>query len=115
MRPLLLAARKLAPLILALVTVGVSGCRDHRAKSSATPPTTQPAALAPEVAEDLDRVVEDAIKRREVPGAVLVIGRRGGIAYQKAYGNRAVAPTPEPMTLDTVFELASLTKPLAPA
>jgi uncharacterized protein YbbC (DUF1343 family) len=111
----LLAARKLAPLLIALAIGGASGCRDRQPKTAATPPTTRTASLSPEVAEDLDRVVEDAVKRGDVPGAVLVVGHSGGIVYQKAYGNRAVAPMPEPMTLDTVFDLASLTKPLATA
>ena len=115
MEPPLLAARKLAPLFVAIAVACAAGCRDRGTKTISPSPATRPAALAPEVAEDLDRVVEDAIKRGEVPGAVLVVGHSGGIVYQKAYGNRAVAPAPEPMTLDTVFDLASLTKPLATA
>lgn len=63
----------------------------------------------------IDKQVEQAIAKREIPGCVVMIGRREGIAFSKAYGNRALQPTVEPMTLDTVFDLASLTKPIATA
>ncbi len=46
---------------------------------------------------------------------MLVIGHKGRVWYQKAYGHRALVPRREPMTLDTVFDLASLTKPLVTA
>jgi serine-type D-Ala-D-Ala carboxypeptidase len=61
----------------------------------------------------IDRVVADGLARKNMPGAVVVVGRRHGIVLRKAYGLRAIQPAPEPMTLDTVFDLASLTKPLA--
>jgi CubicO group peptidase (beta-lactamase class C family) len=63
----------------------------------------------------IDALVERAIAAQEMPGCVVAIGRTGGIAFLKAYGQRQVEPTPEPMTVDTVFDLASLTKPIATA
>jgi len=59
--------------------------------------------------------VEEAIARRELPGAVVLVGRGDRILFRKAYGSRAIVPAREPMTLDTVFDLASLTKPVATA
>jgi uncharacterized protein YbbC (DUF1343 family)/CubicO group peptidase (beta-lactamase class C family) len=61
----------------------------------------------------LDQTVEQAIQEGRIPGAVLLIGHRGQIVHRKAYGKRALAPTPEPMTVDTIFDLASLTKVVA--
>ena len=61
----------------------------------------------------LDRAVEQAIQEGRIPGAVLLIGHKGQIVHRKAYGKRALAPTPEAMTVDTIFDLASLTKVLA--
>ena len=61
----------------------------------------------------IDELVQEAIRRRELPGAVVVVGHGEEIAYQKAFGNRAVEPAPEVTTLDTVFDLASLTKIVA--
>jgi uncharacterized protein YbbC (DUF1343 family)/CubicO group peptidase (beta-lactamase class C family) len=63
--------------------------------------------------EALDSAVNDAIEEGKLPGAVLVVGHNGQIVYQKAYGKRALVPAPEAMTLDTVFDIASLTKVVA--
>ena len=61
----------------------------------------------------LDTVVNDAIADKRLPGAVVVVGRGDTVVFRKAYGNRAVVPAREPMTLDTIFDLASLTKVVA--
>ncbi len=61
----------------------------------------------------LDRAIEQAIQEERIPGAVLLIGHKGQIVHRKAYGNRAVAPATEAMTVDTIFDLASLTKVVA--
>lgn len=63
----------------------------------------------------VDHVVQAAIDRGEVPGAVLIVGDADGVFYRKAYGQRAVKPEPVPMTADTVFDMASLTKCTATA
>ena len=57
--------------------------------------------------------MQEAIRRRELPGAVVVVGHGEEIVYQKAFGNRAVEPATEVMTLNTIFDLASLTKVVA--
>ena len=61
----------------------------------------------------VDVVIEQAINEKQVPGAVLIVGHDGQVIYRKAYGSRALEPRREPMTLDTVFDLASLTKVIA--
>jgi uncharacterized protein YbbC (DUF1343 family)/CubicO group peptidase (beta-lactamase class C family) len=58
----------------------------------------------------LDAVVRDAIDNREVPGAVVLVWHDGQVLYRKAIGNRSVDPRSEPMTTDTIFDIASLTK-----
>ena len=70
------------------------------------------AVPAPRIAA-LDAIVEKAIADDELPGAVLLVGHRGVIVHRKAYGFRAVLPAREPMTVDTIFDLASLTKVVA--
>ncbi|HEX9690031.1 MAG TPA: exo-beta-N-acetylmuramidase NamZ domain-containing protein, partial [Thermoanaerobaculia bacterium] len=60
-------------------------------------------------------VVGEAIARGELPGAVVLVGRGDSVVFRKAYGNRAVLPAREPMTVETVFDVASLTKPVATA
>jgi CubicO group peptidase (beta-lactamase class C family) len=61
----------------------------------------------------IDEAVRAAIEAKEVPGAVVLVARHGRIAYLKAFGNRALLPKAEPMTVDTIFDAASLTKVLA--
>ena len=61
----------------------------------------------------VDAVINQAIADGNIPGAVLVVGHNGMVIYRKAYGNRALEPKREPMTLDTIFDLASLTKVIA--
>jgi len=58
-------------------------------------------------------VVEAAIAKRARPGAVNLAGQRDRVAFHRAFGQRAVAPSPEAMTEDTIFDLASLTKVVA--
>ena len=58
-------------------------------------------------------IVKNAIAAGNIPGAVLLVGHNGTIAYRKAYGNRTVGQNTEPMTVDTIFDLASLTKVIA--
>ncbi|HEV3484365.1 MAG TPA: serine hydrolase domain-containing protein, partial [Vicinamibacterales bacterium] len=60
-------------------------------------------------------LVEEAISEKKLPGAVVLVGRGDRVLYTKAIGNRAVAPSVERMTPDTIFDVASLTKPVATA
>lgn len=64
-------------------------------------------------AKEIDRAIEDAMLAGTTHGAVLLIGHEGKIAYRKAYGDRAIVPALEPMTIDTIFDAASLTKVIA--
>jgi uncharacterized protein YbbC (DUF1343 family)/CubicO group peptidase (beta-lactamase class C family) len=64
-------------------------------------------------APDVDRQIEQAVRDGLIPGAVVLIGHDGRVVYQKAYGSRALVPRREPMTLDTIFDIASLTKVVA--
>ncbi len=47
----------------------------------------------------VDSVIQQAIADGNLPGAVLVVGHDGAVIYRKAYGNRALEPKVEPMTL----------------
>lgn len=63
----------------------------------------------------VDALINDAIEKKQLPGAVLLVGKGDEIVYRKAYGNRAVEPTVEPMTEDTIFDLASMSKSIGTA
>ncbi|MGA2696305.1 MAG: serine hydrolase domain-containing protein, partial [Terriglobales bacterium] len=58
----------------------------------------------------LDSIVLDAIHDKQIPGAVILVGHNGQVVYRKALGERSLEPHREPMTLDTIFDIASLTK-----
>jgi len=99
-------------LILFIVTICLFGHEEgdahgqpHSASSgqarAAAPTRTFPA---------VDAVIQQTISDGTIPGAVLMVGRDGSVIYQKAYGHRTLEPHVEPMTLDTIFDLASLTK-----
>ena len=60
-----------------------------------------------------DEAIEQAIHEGNIPGAVLVVGHNGSVIYRKAYGSRALEPRREGMSLDTIFDVASLTKVIA--
>ena len=87
------------------------------AATAADLPRLDPAAAGfdPVRLAAIDELVAEALAERKMPGCVVCIGRREGIAVLKAYGRRAVAPADEPLDTDTVFDLASLTKPVATA
>jgi uncharacterized protein YbbC (DUF1343 family) len=70
-----------------------------------------PAALR----EGIERLVADALAQGKLPGCVVAIGRQSGAVFTRAFGFRSLSPEKEPMTEDTVFDLASLTKPIATA
>ena len=71
--------------------------------------------LDPRTLAGIRPLAEEAIASGETSGCVVCIGRRDGIAWLECFGDRQVEPVREPMTRDTMFDLASLTKPVATA
>jgi uncharacterized protein YbbC (DUF1343 family)/CubicO group peptidase (beta-lactamase class C family) len=61
----------------------------------------------------LDQAINEAVSTEQIPGGVLIVGHGETVVYRKAYGDRALAPKAESMTVDTVFDCASLTKVIA--
>jgi len=74
---------------------------------------TSSASSSPVRLGNVDSIIQHAIADGSIPGAVLVVGHNRAVIYRKAYGERALEPKREPMTLETVFDLASLTKVVA--
>jgi SSS family transporter len=60
-------------------------------------------------------LVNQAIAAKKLPGAVLLINHDGKTVFEQAYGDRALEPAAEPMTVETIFDMASLTKCLVTA
>src|SRR5688572_5189973 len=63
----------------------------------------------------IDAIVAEGLAEKRMPGCVVCIGRQGKIVLLKAYGNKQLQPSELPMTTDTVFDMASITKPVATA
>lgn len=89
--------------------------------ASKTSPTGLPTADPESVGMDalrlagISEIVNEGIGAGKMPGCVVCIGRHGKIAYLEAFGNRQVGDTPQAMTVDTVFDMASITKPVVTA
>ncbi len=77
--------------------------------------TAESVQMSSEKLNQIDGLVTQAIAEKKMPGAVVLVGRRGKIVFKNAYGNRSLLPNIEKMTTDTIFDLASLTKPVATA
>jgi CubicO group peptidase (beta-lactamase class C family) len=75
----------------------------------ATAPQT---VFRPEKLAAMDAAITNAIANQQCPGGVLWL-EHNGTAYHKAFGSRALVPAREPMTEDTIFDAASLTKVIA--
>ena len=99
----------------------IAACVALFAATAGAAPPKLPQVAPAEVGMDgaklaaIETAVEEALAAKQAPGCVVLVARRGKIAYLRAFGDRRVEPEREPMTVDTVFELASLTKPLATA
>ena len=105
-------------ILLVLATVLACGRADHTPSTTVAAPSVVPAGPFAAVTT----LVNDAMAAHRLPGAVVQIGHAGQVVYRQAFGWRRLpdepgvdgAPAPgEPMTDDTMFDLASLTKPLA--
>lgn len=102
---------------------GMAGSQVNSGRAEgANPPVPGLVRVAPEeVAMDsrrlaqLDVVIGQGLRQENMPGCVVLVGRKGRIVYHQAHGFRQLVPEKVPMTLDTVFDLASLTKPIATA
>nr|CRL58280.1 beta-lactamase [Mycolicibacterium fortuitum subsp. fortuitum DSM 46621 = ATCC 6841 = JCM 6387]CRL80749.1 beta-lactamase [Mycolicibacter nonchromogenicus] len=93
------------------------------APTTAAPVTTEPVVPTADFSR-VSQLVNDAIAAPRLPGAVVQIGHGGNVVFRQAYGSRKLAGEPgldgspapaEPMTEDTIFDLASLSKSLTTA
>jgi CubicO group peptidase (beta-lactamase class C family) len=131
--------KALAVATVACVFAATTSCGDDARDSTATDttqptetptptqtpsPTQTPNAASSTEFAPVSGLINDAIAARTLPGAVVVIGHDGKTVFDQAYGTRKIAgesgldgsPSPEePMTEDTIFDMASLTKSLATA
>ena len=95
--------------LAACVLAGTSAARAFPVQRTARPEV----GLSQKKLAAIASVVKEAIRTGKCPGAVVVIGHGGRVIYRKAFGHRALVPEELPMTVHTIFDLASLTKVVA--
>jgi len=112
-----------------VILAGLAGCARVPPLPPAPPPTVKiepappPPALPPPppVVREVDdprfarveAVAKQEIAAGHLPGAVVLVGHKGQVIYRRAFGHRAVQPYLYPMKVDTVFDIASVTKVVA--
>ncbi len=95
---------------LAVILLGVLGAADPGPLLSSADPAEM--GFDPQRLERLDGLMNELIVAGRMPGAVLLVARHGNVVWREAYGSAELEPTPRPMSVDTLFDLASLTKVL---
>ncbi len=112
------AARGLifAALLFALGALAAQSAQSQPQSAAELPtlPMAQVHAFDVERLTPIAEVVEAQIRAGKLPGAVVLVGHEGKVVYRRAFGLRTLQPATA-MTEDTIFDLASLTKPLATA
>jgi len=98
-----LVARVVVVTLLVLLAVPASAQAPH-GDTSGISPRFNPSGI--------NEAANEAVASGEIPGAVVVVGRGDDVLFQRAYGSRRLIPSQAPMTLDTIFDIASLTKPV---
>jgi CubicO group peptidase (beta-lactamase class C family) len=102
----------------ALVLVALAGAHPQALAQSEASENGAKTALAEGEITFADRVreiIDGAIAERKMPGCVLAVGNSQGDLFVQSYGHKRLEPTTEPMAIDTVFDMASITKPVATA
>ncbi|MCA9129189.1 MAG: DUF1343 domain-containing protein [Planctomycetales bacterium] len=100
-----------AAIIVCFLIAGISRASDGHLPSA----TPESVGLDVQRLHKIQPLVEEGIREGKMPGCVICVGRHGKIAYLEAFGNKLLDDPPVAMTIDTVFDMASITKPVATA
>lgn len=106
--------RKLAVAFVLALGLLAAGCAARAAGPPAGAPSGAP-GIALERLTLLDGLIEAAIARKDFPGAVVLVVHKDRTVYRKAFGLSQTVPEPRPLAADMIFDLASITKPVATA
>ncbi|MGB7294556.1 MAG: serine hydrolase domain-containing protein [Candidatus Aminicenantales bacterium] len=99
------------PLAIFLALLLVGGCGPRSSQTS----KPEEVGVSGKHLRLLDSMIDEAIARKDFPGAVILIGRKGKTVFRKAYGECQWVPERRPMDETMIFDLASITKPVATA
>jgi len=100
-----------------LVCLAVAPLEAQKKKTPAKTPSkvSTPTTIDNPKFSAIDAIVKSAVAEKNPPGAVVLVGHNGKIVYRKAFGYRSLEPVQQVMTIDTIFDMASITKCLATA
>jgi CubicO group peptidase (beta-lactamase class C family) len=101
----------LSLVVLLAALTAVPGCFRSGPKTS----DPEESGMNKSVLRRLDHVLNAAVVRKDFPGAVVLVGRKDKVVYRQAFGDSQWVPSRREMTTDMIFDLASLTKPIATA
>lgn len=104
--------RILSSTVLALLVFGGLSAASGQSLPAAKP---EDVGMSAKQLSYLDEIVGAAVVRKDFPGAVLLVARKGKVVFRKAYGDSQRVPEARPMAADMIFDLASVTKPVATA
>ncbi len=108
--PNFIPMKKLIILLFVAVTLLASAQTKSLKKSAPlVPGTPESVGMSPERLARIDKMCSDAIENGEIPGAVVLVARKGKIVYHKAFGMADVQKGRE-MKTDDIFRIASQTK-----
>ena len=105
---------RLALVVLLLISIATLPAEAQKKKRSANT-VAAPTTISNPRFEPVDAILKAAVAEKNPPGAVVLVGHNGKIVYRKAFGYRSLEPVQQIMTIDTIFDMASLTKCLATA
>ena len=89
------------------------GLQLPRAPMTLAPDQPAEAGLSAEGLAELDRVLDRALEQKAFPGGVVAVGRRGRLAHLRAFGRLTYEADAAPVTTETLYDIASLTKVVA--
>jgi len=104
--------RILSSTVLALLVIGALSVASGQSLPAAKP---EDVGMSSKHLATLDEIIGAAVVRKDFPGAVLLVAHKGKLVFRKAYGESQRVPENRPMAADMIFDLASLTKPVATA
>jgi len=100
-----------------MTVLGISilgGCALFQPREYGTMPlgkgSLKEVGINPEIFKQSEAIIQEAVDKKATPGAVLLVGKDNKIVYERAFANRRLRPFIEPMTSDTIFDLASCSK-----
>lgn len=103
----MLRVSRFAVFVAVFVALALGGCATGLRQAS----SPESVGVSSERLKDVSTAFQAGVDKKEIPGAVVLIARRGQIAYFEAFGYRDREAN-APMTRDAIFRIASMTKPI---